>query len=89
MKKHVLIWPNEDVSTLVRKYLPPGTIFEMYQFYVGWCDAHHIEKKASHLEQMTHIFLLIFRHQYISIYVVMVLVDEFCGLISALQVPIQ
>lgn len=48
---------SEDISQLVRKYLPPGTIFEMYQFYVGWCDAHHIERKAS---QPEHVYFRTF-----------------------------
>lgn len=40
---------TKDVSGLVRKYLPPGSCFETYQFYCGWCAAHGIEKAASHL----------------------------------------
>lgn len=92
-----VFWQYQDVSTLVRKYLPPGAVFEMYQFYVGWCDAHQIEKKASNLGPMiilskillsniSYLFL-IFWHLYIPImglwYVVV------CVLITALRLPIQ
>ncbi len=37
----------EDVSCLVRKYLPPGTIYDTYQFYCGWCAAHSVDHQAS------------------------------------------
>ena len=43
---------HQDVKNLVRKYLPAGTVFELHQFYVGWCDAHQVEHKASHLFTM-------------------------------------
>lgn len=38
---------GQDLSRLSRKYLPPGNIYEMYQFYCGWCSAHGIEQQAS------------------------------------------
>ena len=40
---------TEDVSKLGRKYLPPGTLYEVYQFYLGWCSAHGVMEQASHL----------------------------------------
>ena len=40
----------KDLSALSRKYLPPGTVFETFQFYSGWCAAHNIEKQASRLD---------------------------------------
>lgn len=44
----------KDLSALVRKYLPPGTIFETYQFYLGWCDAHDVNSKASYCTFLRH-----------------------------------
>lgn len=44
----------KDVSGLVRKYLPPGTYFETYQFYCGWCAAHI----ASQLGQILLVILV-------------------------------
>lgn len=40
--------PAEDVSKLGRKYLPPGTLWEIFQFYTGWCSAHNVQEQASH-----------------------------------------
>lgn len=37
----------KDLSNMARKYLPAGTLFELFQFYLGWCSAHEIEQKAS------------------------------------------
>ena len=36
----------KDLSNMARKYLPAGTLFELFQFYLGWCSAHEIEQKA-------------------------------------------
>lgn len=37
----------EDLTGLVRKYLPPGNVFEVFQFYSSWCTAHVVEPVAS------------------------------------------
>ncbi|CAK9067404.1 Uncharacterized protein SCF082_LOCUS34123 [Durusdinium trenchii] len=42
----MMLLKSNDLSSLVRKYLPPGTIFEMFQFYIGWCSAHNIRAQA-------------------------------------------
>ena len=45
---HVCIKKStEDVGKLVRKYLPPGTVWDLYQFYAAWCGAHSIPSQAS------------------------------------------
>ena len=30
------------MSKLVRKYLPPGTVMELYQHFLGWCAANAV-----------------------------------------------
>lgn len=53
---------TKDLSGLVRKYLPPGTIYETYQFYCGWCSAHSVEHQAScHVIQLV-VFFVLFNH---------------------------
>lgn len=46
---------------MVRKYLPPGTLYELFQFYSGWCATHNVQDKASwlefHLSKMLNHFL--------------------------------
>ena len=32
---------------MTRKYLPPGTLYELYQYYISWCSTHNILEKAS------------------------------------------
>ncbi len=40
---------TKDVSKLTRKYLPPGTLWDIYQYYTGWCTAHGVTGQASYL----------------------------------------
>lgn len=40
---------HKDMKCLVRKYLPPGNVYELYQFYCSWCDAHSVDACASNL----------------------------------------
>ena len=44
--------PTEGLSKLTRKYLPPGTLWEVYQFYCGWCSAHSVSGQASQPHQL-------------------------------------
>lgn len=48
---------TQDVSKLTRKYLPPGTVNEVHQFYCGWCSAHGITTQASHL---VDVYLIVY-----------------------------
>ena len=34
---------------MARKHLAPGTVFDIFQFYSGWCSVHGIEHQASFL----------------------------------------
>ena len=68
---------TEDLTGLVRKYLPPGTIYDTYQFYCGWCSAHSIEHQAGHHVNIffwggVGYFLLVanaWKHTHMNIYI--------------------
>ena len=56
----ILSRTTEDLTGLVRKYLPPGTIYDTYQFYCGWCAAHSIQHQAGHQVKISQFSWLYF-----------------------------
>lgn len=78
----ILSQDTEDLTGLVRKYLPPGTIYDTYQFYCGWCSAHSIEHQAGHQVKIIFVFLVcgelcIYKFEYIYIYACFFLVSVY------------
>ena len=55
-----IVEQTQDLSGMVRKYLPPGTLYELFQFYSGWCDAHNVQDKASCLGPFLEINPFVF-----------------------------